>query len=285
MLNSTEQNKKPLISIGLPVFNGANKVASAIEGILAQSYQNFELIISDNCSTDETPKICERYAAKDQRVKYIRQPENIGATKNFQFVLEQARGEYFFWNAGDDKRSADFIEVNVAFLEANPEYCASTSKSRDEGGYFDQYWMGDGSLDHETYEGKILAYFKGWHRNAIFYSIYRREIIANNPMVFGLNFLGHDWAIVMQAASQGHFKRLEQGEAIFGTGGISASIHLLRNLRKRRIEYFFPHWELSVYLMKISKNFSNWGRLKLFYRALLLNLSANLQRLIHIFEA
>ena len=89
----------------------------------------------------------------------------------------------------------------------------------------------------------------------------------------------------MHSAKQGRFQQLEQGELVLGKGGMSKGVRYLRSLRKRRIEYFFPHWELSVYLMKISKNFSNWGRLKLFYRALLLNLSANIQRLIHIFEA
>ena len=212
----TVREGPPLVSIGLPVFNGGRRVSATIENILAQTYENFELIISDNCSTDDTAKICENYAAKDKRVKYFRQTTNIGATKNFHFVLEQAQGKYFFWNAGDDVRSADFVAVNVAFLEANPDYCASTSRTRDEGGKFNPRWMGDRALNQDTYEKKILTYFKGWHRNAIFYSMYRREAMANHPILYGPEHLAQDWTMIMYSAKLGHFQRLELGEVVLG---------------------------------------------------------------------
>lgn len=277
--------QKELVSVGLPVYNGAKSLRAAIEGLLAQTYQNIEFIISDNCSTDDTQKICVEFSARDKRIKYFRQAENIGAARNFRFVLEQARGKYFLWNAGDDTRSPDYVALNVAFLEANSDYCASTSRARDEGGKFNPRWMGDRSLDQKTYEGKILTYFKGWHRNSIFYSVYRREVIANIPILFGLSFLGHDWAVVMQTAKLGHFKRLEVGEMIIGTGGESSGIQHIRKMRKKPIEYLFPHWELCMFLRDISKDFTFSGRLKLLYRSLLLNISANIQRIIHVFEA
>ena len=277
-------DERPLVSIGLPVFNGAGRIAVTIEGLLAQTHQNFELIISDNCSTDETENICRHFAAQDRRIKYFRQSQNIGATLNFKFVLEQAKGKYFFWAACDDARSPDFVEVNVAFLEAHPDYCASTSQSRDEGGTFNPRWMGDRPLTQNTLEGRILTYFKGWHRNSIFYSIYRREVMTNHPLLYHSEFLGQDWAMIMHTAQDGKFQRLEQGELVLGKGGMSKGIHHLRNMRKRRIEYFFPHWELSMYLMEISKDFSWRGRITLFVRALILNIRANLMRLIHSLE-
>ena len=277
-------DEKPLVSIGLPVFNGAKRIAVTIEGLLDQTYKNFELIISDNGSTDETEKICRHFAAQDRRIKYFRQSQNIGATLNFKFVLEQAKGKYFFWAACDDARSPDFVEVNVAFLEAHPDYCASTSQARDAGGKFNPRWMGDRPLIQNTLEGRILTYFKGWHRNSIFYSIYRREVMTNHPLLYHPEFLGQDWAMIMHTAKGGKFQRLEQGELILGKGGMSKGIHHLRNMRKRRIEYFFPHWELSMYLMEISKDFSWRGRITLFVRALILNIRANLMRLIHSLE-
>lgn len=285
MQKTSRLNKSPLVSIGLPVYNGASQLAAAIEGILAQTNQDFELIISDNCSTDDTAKICEVYLAQDKRIKYVRQVENIGASLNFKFVLEQAQGKYFFWNACDDARSPDFIEVNVAFLEANPEYFASTSRARDDGGKFNPCWMGDRQLNHDRVEDRILTYFKGWHRNAIFYSIYRREAMVNHPLLYHAEFLGQDWAMVIHTARFGRFQRLEQGELILGKGGMSKGIHHLRNMRKRRIEYFFPHWELCMYLKEISKDFSWRARTTLFLRAVILNIRANLMRLIHVFEA
>ena len=282
---SHKPHQDPMVSVGMPVFNGDRKVASAIQDILAQTHQNFELIISDNDSADETEKICLTYAAQDKRIRYFRQTENIGATLNFKFVLEQSVGKYFFWAACDDARSIDFIEVNVAFLEANPDYCASTSKARDEGGKFNPRWMGDRQLNQDSVEDRILTYFKGWHRNAIFYSIYRREAMANHPLLYHAEFLGQDWAMVMHSAQLGLFQRLEQGELVLGKGGVSKGIRHLRNMRKRRIEYFFPHWELCMYLKEISKDFSWRARTTLFLRAVILNIRANLMRLIHVFEA
>ena len=90
---------------------------------------------------------------------------------------------------------------------------------------------------------------------------------------------------MMHSAKQGHFQKLDQGEVVLGKGGASKGIHHMRAMRKRRIEYFFPHWELSMFLLEISKDFSPWGRARLLFRAALLNLRANLMRLIHIFEA
>ncbi len=291
MKNSGSTNKlfapsqDPLVSIGMPVYNGQKTIAHAIESILAQTYQNCEIIISDNCSTDNTAEICKSFEAKDPRIKYFRQVGNLGATRNFQIVLEYSRGKYFLWAAGDDKRSPDFIAVNVAFLENNPSYCASISKARDEGSIFNPNGMGDRPLNQETSEKRILTYFKGWHRTAIFYSIYRREVMANHPLLYHPEFLGQDWAMVMHSAQFGRFQRLEQGELILGKGGISKGIRHMRGMRKRRIEYFFPHWELSMYLKEISKDFSTRARIILLIRAIILNIRANLMRLIHVFDA
>jgi glycosyltransferase involved in cell wall biosynthesis len=276
---------EPLVSIGLPVFNGEKLVALAIESIIAQTHGNLELIISDNHSSDKTSNICKAFAAKDSRIKYFRQPENIGARLNFCFVLEQARGQYFFWAACDDVRSEDFIKLNVEFLETNLDYCSSISQVRDEGGNFNPRRMGDKALNQENYENKILAYFNGWHRNAIIYSIYRREAMVNHPIAYGPEHLALDWTMIMHTAKHGHMQRLEQGELVLGKGGASKGIRHLRTMRKRRIEYFFPHWELCMYLKEISKDFSLRARIILFIRAVTLNIRANLMRLIHVFEA
>lgn len=98
------------VSIGMPVYNGEKYIRDALDSLLGQSYKDFELIISDNASTDSTEKICRQYAWKDARVKYFRQPKNLGAAANFRFVLDQANGAYFMWAACDDKWSPDWLE-------------------------------------------------------------------------------------------------------------------------------------------------------------------------------
>ncbi len=119
----THQDKKqlsshisPFVSIGLPVYNGEQWVARAIESILAQTYPNFELVISDNASSDGTSVICKGYADRDPRIRYIRQPSNIGATNNFRFVLHEARHDRFIWTAADDWWDKDRLEKLVNAL-------------------------------------------------------------------------------------------------------------------------------------------------------------------------
>lgn len=109
-----------LVSIGLPVYNGQKYLRVAIDSIIAQSFENFELIISDNGSTDATQEICQSYADRDARVRYIRQPENRGAGFNYNFVFHEARGKYFKWLAHDDYLAPDNLKASVEALDANP---------------------------------------------------------------------------------------------------------------------------------------------------------------------
>lgn len=101
---------KPQVSIGMPVYNGAAYIREALDSLLAQTFKDFELIISDNASTDDTQAICEEYARRDPRIRYVRQGENKGVLANFQFVLDQAKGDYFMWAAADDRWNEYWVE-------------------------------------------------------------------------------------------------------------------------------------------------------------------------------
>ena len=116
----------PVLSIGMPVYNGEKYIREAIDSILAQTLTNFELIISDNASVDGTAIICEAYAKIDKRIRYIRQQENIGAFANFKFVLDNAQGKYFKWQSSDDYVSSDeYLSALVEKLENGNDYCFS----------------------------------------------------------------------------------------------------------------------------------------------------------------
>jgi glycosyltransferase involved in cell wall biosynthesis len=103
----------PMVSIGLPVFNGEVHLAVAINSILSQTFRDFELIISDNASTDGTAAICRGYLEQDPRVRYVRQPLNCGASANFDFVLQAATAPLFMWFAADDACESDFLALLV----------------------------------------------------------------------------------------------------------------------------------------------------------------------------
>ena len=107
----------PRVTIGLPVYYGEAFLAAAIDTLLAQTYRDFELIISDNASTDGTEAICRDRTARDPRIRYFRSEKNRGAMWNFNHVVELARGEYFKWAAHDDMHEATYIERCVEVLD------------------------------------------------------------------------------------------------------------------------------------------------------------------------
>jgi len=160
----------PKVSIGMPVYNGEKIVRVALDSLLAQTFTDFELIISDNASTDRTGEICQEYAKKDPRIHYVRQPKTQEAESNFQFVLDKARGEYFMLACDDDVRSPDYLSVNIDFLSKNPDFVASTSPVRFEGGKFNEIKMGDFSLVGDKAQ-RIVHFFKGGFNCGRFYSL------------------------------------------------------------------------------------------------------------------
>lgn len=111
----------PRLTIGLPVFNGEDLVAESIEALLGQTYEDFELLISDNASTDATPDICRSYLKQDSRIRYVRQPYNIGLRNNENFLMSEARTELFKLAAHDDLYARDLIKRCVAALDKRPD--------------------------------------------------------------------------------------------------------------------------------------------------------------------
>src|SRR5262245_44673342 len=107
------------VAIGMPVWNGEKCVAEAIESIRAHTFGDFQLLVSDNASTDATEEICRGYAARDGRIRYIRQDRNIGAAPNHNYVFRHSTGEYFKFAAHDDVLAPRFIEECIAVLDAD----------------------------------------------------------------------------------------------------------------------------------------------------------------------
>lgn len=143
-------NGAPLVSIGLPVYNGDRFLAETIDCLLGQRDVRLELVISDNGSTDDTEKICRLAAEHDDRVRYVRVEQNRGAAWNFNRVVELARGSYFTWAAHDDLYTPNSLSRCVAVLEADPGVSLAFGRAVDIDG--------DGKV---LYEYPPLAYADG----------------------------------------------------------------------------------------------------------------------------
>jgi len=115
----TQSENRPLVSIGMPVYNGEQLIQEALESLLSQDFKDFELIISDNASTDATAEICQMYATRDSRIRYYRNENNIGPTANFNRLVHLACGNYFMWAAYDDLWEPSYISHMVDALDNN----------------------------------------------------------------------------------------------------------------------------------------------------------------------
>jgi glycosyltransferase involved in cell wall biosynthesis len=126
----------PRVSIGLPVYNGENYLEQALDCLLAQTFGDFELIISDNASPDKTEEICRVYTARDQRIRYYRNGTNLGAAWNYNHVFELSHGEYFKWAAHDDRCAPEFLKRCIEILDRDPSVvlCYPKAKIIDEQG-------------------------------------------------------------------------------------------------------------------------------------------------------
>lgn len=120
----TNTTPTPLVTVGVPVYNGAEHLAEAVESLRAQTLADFELLIADNASTDETPAICRRLAAEDRRIRVIRHERNIGAPRNWNFLVAEARGRYFKWASCNDVCAPTMLERYVEVLESDPSQVA-----------------------------------------------------------------------------------------------------------------------------------------------------------------
>lgn len=121
--------RKSLVSIGLPVYNGAQYLRQTLDALLAQTYEGFELIISDNASTDETPRICREYTARDPRIQYHRNDTNLGQLANFKRVMDLARGEFFMLAADHDDWEKEYISRCVEVLDNDPSVVLCSSEA------------------------------------------------------------------------------------------------------------------------------------------------------------
>ena len=111
----------PPVSVAIPAYNCERYIGQSIESLLNQSYGDFELVISDNASTDGTEAVCRRYAAQDSRVRYVRRAENIGGPGNFRYVFSLCSGKYLKWSTADDHWHPDFLREAVPVLDTRPD--------------------------------------------------------------------------------------------------------------------------------------------------------------------
>jgi len=270
-MDSNNNESSPLISVGMPVYNGGKGFEQSLKSIINQSYENLEILISDNHSNDITKEICEKYSKLDKRIKYFRQKLNIGGPKNFEFVLKKSNGKYFLWGASDDFHSENFIEDNFLFLSKNQDFVGSTSIN-----YLGKKNLKDNIFVDFSLEGNLFNRVKiflknAWFSHGIFYSLYRSEILKKCPNL-NVEFLAYDWAINIFMINHGKINRSRKSYILIGTEGTSNVNNFVKKAQIRKIEFFIPFYKFSILMIRYLENLKIKEYIYIIYYLFKLNL-------------
>ncbi|MEI9813659.1 MAG: glycosyltransferase [Acidobacteriota bacterium] len=213
--SSPDSVRRPTITIGLPVYNGQKYLAVALDSLLAQTDCEFQLIISDNGSTDRTREICERYAAQDSRIRYYRNPQNEGVARNFNRVFTLSDTEYFKWAPYDDLVEPNFLARCLEVMERNPSVVLCYSKAKvinETGAFITNYDPGP-----DTHSNKQHVRF----RNLLLhpeYAIQQMGVIRSSALrktVLHGTYPSSDEVLLAQLALLGDFYEIQDRLYIF----------------------------------------------------------------------
>ncbi len=201
----------PLVSVGIPVYNGQNYLEDAMRSVLAQSLDDLELIVSDNASTDRTAEIIQDLAATDSRIVYLRNPRNLGAAPNYNRAFAAARGRYFKWLAHDDRMLPDYLARTVAALEDAPDavLCNTVVEYIDGRGHsIGTYDSGLRAADDPRPSRRFAAMILRSHSCVDFFGLIRRSAMEGS-LLHG-PFHGADRAFLAQMALRGRLLQLPE---------------------------------------------------------------------------
>ena len=270
--NEVKRKKKyPKVSIGLPIYNAEKIIHKRIENLLAQTFTDFELIISDNASTDDTVKICKEFMKKDSRIKLHIQDNNIGQFRNYNFVLEQAHGEYFTWAAADDLLLPTFLEKNLHILETKKNVVTSVSKLRMFGDFTDTLKINEKDsilkkikikilkrsayMDcypvSGNYEDRVTDFLKSCRHSQVFYGLHRCEAIKK--CVVSESFIGFDTFYALSLLRYGDIHVIDDVLMEVSDGGDSRKkgmIGISKMINEGMYRFFFPWLPITIYSKK-----------------------------------
>jgi glycosyltransferase involved in cell wall biosynthesis len=241
----------PLVSIGLPVFNGDKYLKEAIDSILAQTFRDFELIISDNASGDRTEEICRQYAAQDSRVRYYRNATNIGGANNHNRTFELSRGKYFRLAAHDDVLTPTLLEKCVAILDQEPSVvlCYSNIIQIDEHGNQTGILNKDLACSGTPYQR--FRQLANWNHDCeATYGLMRAEILRKTDLQ--PNYTDSDRTLLCELSLYGRFYKI--AEPLFYKRYHSEMSTQAYPKIHERMAWFYPQKKV----MKASAFFPSW---------------------------
>jgi len=199
---------KPRVGIGMPVYNGERYLEETITATLAQTFEDFELIIADNASTDKTEQICRDFAAKDSRINYIRNPVNLGASQNYTICFEPSKSDYFRWGNADDLPEKKLVEKCVKVLDENPDTVLVYGKTKiiDENGNHLKNYDDNLDLQDSCASKRFIQCSQNIGLSNVLYGLMRRDSLAKTALLG--NYLSSDINLIAELTLYGKYREI-----------------------------------------------------------------------------
>jgi glycosyltransferase involved in cell wall biosynthesis len=257
--SKTRLNQVPKVSIGLAVFNGEKYLKEAIDSILAQTFTGFELIISDNASSDRTAEICKEYAARDSRIRYYRNATNIGGANNENRTFELSRGEYFRWAAHDDVCAPELLAKCVEILDREPSVvlCYSDIVKIDEHGREFKRLAQDKGCSTDCCE-RFCDLASGDHLCETTYGLIRANVLRQTELQ--PNYSDSDRTLLCELSLHGQFYRIP--EPLFYQRDHPEKSTIVYPTHQQRMLWFYPNIQKDYsFGFILSRQFTHYLRI------------------------
>jgi len=229
---------EPLLSVGIPTYNRAAKLARAAESVLAQTHHNLELVISDNASGDDTEALCRRLCERDSRVRYLRSPVNRGPTANFNILFEEMRGDYAMVLSDDDWLEDSYLASCLAEFRLRADLvlvCGIAHYLSDDLAVRQGVEM---QLHQDSPAQRVLTYLRNVDENGIFYGLMPRAVLRCAAPL--RNVLGNDWLFAAAVIVQGKVATIRSTAINRELGGTSADFPKLART------FGLPAWQARI---------------------------------------
>jgi len=238
----------PRLTIGLPAYRNEATLEAAVRSLLNQTLSDFRLVISDDCSPDDTESVARRLAAEDDRIDYIRQPVNL-KYGNFRFLLQDARTPYFMWAAGDDHWEPDFAARCIAALEARPDAVLACTRIEFTDAATGRKWLARGTktIDAPHWVDRVCAYFHDPADNSRMYGVFRTaEAVRSFP---DDTFHAYDWAFSAAMLQHGCHLELPSVDMRRDKTPTRRYLRLAEADASNMLDRWFPVWRMSAWLL------------------------------------
>jgi glycosyltransferase involved in cell wall biosynthesis len=257
----------PLVSIGLPVYNGGKYLYEAIESVLAQTFKDFELIISDNASTDETAIICSKFRKKDRRILYYRNDKNIGAAKNFNQVFKLSSGKYFKWIAADTTIEPIFIKKCINLLEKDNSIILACTRfiCRYENNNTANFLNRNLEVrSHKAYDRLRAILDRIITSQLPIWGLVRSSVLRQTRLI--MPFIGSDSCLLVELGLIGNFGQVKEylstvrrhndsySDIRKKNDGVEGSVEAKWFDPENKSKVFFPHWKRLLEFARIIIN-------------------------------